>query len=363
VRRVVLLLCVLGCGHGEPFSSHETGVSGPFSGGTPIRLTYNIGYDIWPAWSADGTAIWYSAQDSLTPDKDHCIVRLPAAGGSYTENQCPPPYVNQLTEILQQPAVGDTMLAYARSELGTAPEHSQYRFSIWLASTTPHSASTRVMSFPYFGETGTQHDAPLDLQWLRPGVLLYLGAENGCCNKDTLRFGDQVVLLDLTGPSPVRSYVAGTIRASAVMAARDGLSIYYTFYGDSRVYQQVLASGQVTVLHDFGAGHIVRDPDVAGSRLAATIDGQPGFRDTPPFGPVQIDHGGHLVVVDLTSGNETVLPDDDRLYKRPRLSPAGDRLVAEGYPYQLNPVRDSLGVIVAYDTVVSKWDDLWLLEE
>ncbi|HXI21885.1 MAG TPA: hypothetical protein VNH46_12395, partial [Gemmatimonadales bacterium] len=110
-------------------------------------------------------------------------------------------------------------------------------------------------------------------------------------------------------------------------------------------------------------GHIVRDPDVAGGRMIAVLDGQPNLRFVPAFGTVQVDYGGHLVLVDLATGGETILPDNGMLYKRPRFSPAGDRIVVERYPHQISTFRDANGAIIGADTVTSKWDDLWLLEE
>ncbi|HXI20757.1 MAG TPA: hypothetical protein VNH46_06710 [Gemmatimonadales bacterium] len=361
----LFLALAVGCNHPAPFGSSATGVDGPFGGGAPpVRLTYNIGYDIWPSWSPDGSRIFYSAQDSMRPDKDHCVVAMPAAGGTRTPLQCPAPFQNDLTEIFQQPAFDGQRLAYAVSELGSAPEHAPFRFSMWLAPAAPNATARSILQFPYLAPSGSPHDAPMYLQWLRPGVLLYLGAENGCCNKDTLRFGENVVLFDVTAPKGTpRTYVPGTHRASAVAGSRDGTAIFYTFYGDSAVYRQDLASGQVDTAHNFGSGHIVRDPDVAGGRMIAVLDGQPNLRFVPPFDTVQVDYGGHLVLVDLASGAETILPDNGMLYKRPRFSPAGDRIVVEGYPYQVSSIRDANGAIIGADTVTSKWDDLWLLEE
>jgi len=364
MRHLAALALVLaaGCGHQDPFSYRQQPLPGPFGGGNPLRLTFNIGYDIWAAWSADGSEIWYSAQDSFAFEQDHCLVSLPAGGGSGVRRQCPSPS-NNLTELLQQPAPNGTEVAYAISELGAGREHAPFRFSIWLADERAGSIPRLVQPFPYYVPSGKSHDAPIYLQWLRPGVLLYLGAENGCCNKDTLRFGEQVVTLDLTGPAPVRTLVPNTTRASAVSAARDGLSIYYTFYGDSRVYQQVLATGQVSVLYDFGGGRIVRDPDVAGDRLVAIVDGIPNYRFVPAFGLVQVDYGGRLTIVDLAAANETLYPSLTHLFKRPRLSADGRRVVVEAYPMTITDILDGNGNVIARDTMVGKWDDLWLVEE
>ena len=355
-------LLILACGHSDPFSTQRPVENGPFSGTEPVRLTYNIGADEWPAWTADGTTIYFSTQDSfkmdpygLFPETDQCIARLPAGGGSRTDVACPfIPTSNDTTEILEQPAPLGPQLAYAVSNLGVK-EHSPYRLSLWMTTTTPFATPQQILQFPYVAPSGKPHDALLNLRWLRSGVLLYLGAENGCCNKDTLRFGEQVVLLDVTVSPPVKTFVPGTDRATSVNASPDGSTIYYTFPGDSMVYAQDLASGAVTVVHNFGAGHIVRDPSVNGTRLVAVLDGQPAYQDYPAFDFRQVDHGGLLVTVDLSTGAESWLPDHGLMYKRPQLSPDGSRFVAEGFPY--------VEVGVPPDTVISRWADLYLFSE
>lgn len=353
--RLVLPILLAACGHAEPFVTHPPVEGGPRDPAPPVRLTYNIGQDAWATWSADGATLYYSAQDTFTVDKDRCIVRLAGAGGTRTPLACPAdPGGNDTTEIFDQPAPRGGQLAYASSTLGV-DEHSPFRIALWLMRDTSFAPATRIFDFPYTAPSGRSHDAPLFLQWLRDGVLLYIGAENGCCRKDTMRFGEQAVLLDLSGPVPSRTFVPGTTRASAVQASADGTTIYYTIAGDSRVYRQVLATGLVDTLHDFGPGRVARDPQLRGSTLFAIVDGHDGFTDMPPFYAVQVDYGGKLVAVDLAIGTETRQGDSLHLYKRPRVSPDGTRLVVEAYPITVSPSGT--------DTAFSRWADLWLLEE
>lgn len=364
LRGTLGTLLLLACTHGEPFSDGSPqGGEGPASDVPPIRLTYNIGQDGWAAWSADGRALYYSAQDSFTVDKDRCVLRMPAGGGAGRPLACPAgPAGNGLTEIFDQPAPLGGQVAYSSSELGI-DEHAPYRHAIWIADDTAFAPARRVLGFPYTAPSGAPHDAPIYLQWLAPGTLLFIGAENGCCRKDTLRFGEQVALLDVTGATPVLSFVPHTTRASAVQASSDGTAIHYTIAGDSRVYRQVLATGTVDTLHDFGPGRVARDPQVSGPRLYAVVDGHDGFGDSPPFYAVQVDYGGRLVEVDLGTGQETDRSVPGFLYKRPRLSPDGRRLVVEAYPMTISTQSDTAGNVIAADTSVSRWADLWLTEE
>lgn len=352
----------VGCAHQEPLAHHEPRADTPFTASQPIRLTYNIATDASPAWSFDGRRLYYSAHDSARSDHDACIVTMPSTGGTRTAVQCPALGVNDTSELLERPAPGPDLLAWSRSELGVV-EHSSPRHSILAAVPVPDAPVRLLLRFPYATTAGHPHDMPLFLQWLRPGVLLYLGASFGTSFPDTVWLGDQVTLLNLTAPVPTLDFVAGTSGASAVSASPDGTSIYYTITGDTRVLRQDLSTGLETLVHDFGAAGIARDPSVVGQRLAAIVGGQPGLRDFPLQGLGQVDRGGHLVLVDLQNGAETVVPDGDRLYRRPALSPDGSRMVAEGFPYVVTPILDSSGAVVGADTVTSRRADLWLFEE
>jgi len=79
------------------------------------------------------------------------------------------------------------------------------------------------------------------------------------------------------------------------------------------------------------------------------------FAVDPALGPVQWDSGGVIHVVDLGSGDEVALDPGARLFRRPALSPAGDRLVAEGYSLIITPGTSGLA-----DTTVSRASDLFL---
>lgn len=51
-----------------------------------------------------------------------------------------------------------------------------------------------MLDFPYVAPSGHPHDLPRFMQWLKPGVLLYLGSEvGGCCRTDLLQFAGRQV--------------------------------------------------------------------------------------------------------------------------------------------------------------------------
>lgn len=359
---LVLAVGLAACTHGEPFASGTAqSPRGPFNNTRPLRLTYNLGLDGWPSWSPNGGQVYYSAQQAA-PDYDRCIVAVPAGGGGGADLRCPPRVPDGLTEEFNQPVSDGNRMVWLRAAVPTS-QLQQYRWSLWSAGLNPPTAPVKVLDFPYDAPSGHPHDLPRFMQWLKPGVLLYLGSEvGGCCRTDTLQFGEHVVLLDLSGPTPIRTFVPGTERASAVSGSEDGGTIYYTFYGDSLVYAQVLAGGSVSVLHNFGFGRVARDPTVSGNRLAAVLDGMPQVRDVVPFGLSQVDFGGDLFVVNLTTGEETRLVDLEHWYKHPRFAPGGGRLVAEGYPYEIFTVEVAPETFVI-DTTVTLINDVWVWEE
>jgi hypothetical protein len=358
---LIPLVLLLGCGHSEPFvADGPAKLNRPFRNTTPLQLTLNLGADATPSWTQDGSGIYWSAERPLPGDLDRCISLLPATGGTLTELQCPPNF-NDTTTRYETPAVNGTRLVWTRNQARSGP-FSFHQFSLWSATTTSRSTPQLLQTFPYNAPSGLSHDLPLFLQWLKPGLLLYLGAQSaGCCADDTLRFGEQVVLLDLNGPAPVRTFVPGTDRASAVAGSDDGNTIYYTFPGDSVVYRQLLASGDVSSLHNFGQGHVVRDPTVSGNLLVAIVDGRPRAQDLPPFGVVNVDFGGDLIAVDLTTGVETPLFDTSHWFRRPRFAPGGGRFVVEGFPYVITYIPIGGNQFIA-DTTVSLINDLWVWE-
>jgi hypothetical protein len=129
-----------------------------------------------------------------------------------------------------------------------------------------------------------------------------------------------------------------------VWPSADHAALLYTRAGDSRVFHQTLIGGTVTVVHDFGAGRVVRDAQVGSGRLWAVVDGAVG-------GPT--DRGGRLSVVDLTTGQETLYPDLSRYFRRPAVSGAGSRVAVQAY-----------GVTYpAPDTLIETVADLWLIDQ
>jgi hypothetical protein len=85
-------------------------------------------------------------------------------------------------------------------------------------------------------------------------------------------------------------------------------TVYFTRAGSSSVYRVALDSDSLMVAHVFTG--IPVDLDVIGSRLAAVVSSQ-------------------VVLVDLSTGGETVIGDSAAGWAHPALQPGGNHLVAD----------------------------------
>jgi hypothetical protein len=315
------------CSHSEPFSNPQ-GTETPFDPGPPARLTLNPAHDGNPAWLADGSGILYSSQQLNRADVDVCLAELPPTGGSQRRLVCDIPGEKTTTDAVQSPAAAlDGRVAAL-------------------------SAGTGSLLQDYAGY----------LRWLTPERLVYVGQQfrllracpDPACPLDTLIYGTEVTLLDLSGETATGTAVPETAQATGVAPIEDGAAILFTLPNDTRIYRRTLSSGDVTVFHDFGPAGVVRDVHASGNRVAAVVGGRVAFSVDPRVGPTQWDSGGVLHVLDLVGDDETVLDTPERLYRRPAVSPDGSRVVAEGFAVILPEPG------VNPDTTVSKSGDLYL---
>lgn len=363
-RRLLLALAIAfgGCSHEQPFETPDTGTDQPFLPGNPLRLTYNSGKDLRPAWSADGSSIYYAWQRLGGTDPDRCIGELPGTGGQSLRTICPVnPAAADSADLFDTPAPGPGgQLLYTRGASrpgAVAPDHN----GIFVGPDADPLSASQVRSLPFTipgvpRTVGTIGYA----RWVAPSRLLVLAQSvdypRACsnCPPDTLVTGLVVAELDAGTVPAVATPIALTTGATSLdlNAAQD--TIYYTLRDDSRVYRLARATGQSSVAHDFGALGIARDVAIRGGTLVAVVGGAVNAVDDPIFGPIQPDSGGPLISVDLATGTETALPATPMLYyRRPAFAAGsgGSRLIVEGYPISIDP----LGVVT-----VSAVSDLYL---
>jgi hypothetical protein len=361
--RLIPLLLLVACGHSEPFANPDTGTDQPFDPGPPARLTANPGGDLQPAWTADGSGLLYSISDPARQDRDVCLGVIPAGSDRQSEQWCDVPEGYRRSDAIYATGPGpDGRTAFLASATGLTnfnPEHTGIR----VAPGPDPNDGTEALHLPYHRGTGLVNWAGR-LHWVEGDRLAYLGqtfkvrqeCQFVCFPPETTVTSLGVELLDLA--SGVPAALPGTVRATGLATIVDGAVVLYTLAGDSRIYRRNLASGEVTVAHDFGAAGIARDLDAAGTRIAAVVGGVVSEDDDPDLGPVQFDLGGILHVVDLADHSDTPIPEAGRLYRRPAIAPTGDVLVAEGYQFQVQLLTDPGTGEQVTDTTITSSSDL-----
>jgi hypothetical protein len=360
--RLLPLLLSLGCGHSEPFTNPDTSTDQPFDPGPPIRLTANLGGDLQPAWTADGSGFLYSVSDPARQDRDVCLGLIPAGGSRQSELWCDVPAGPGASDaVLAAGPAPDGRLAFLASTSGLTnplPETVGLRIS----PTTDPTDGAEVLHFPYPRGAGLVNWAGR-VHWVQGDRLAYLGqtilvrehCENFVCAPPDTSFENVgVELLELG--SRTTTALSGTVHASGLATLADGAVVLYTLPGDSRVYRRNLASGAVTVAHDFGPAGPARDLDAAGTRIVAVVGGLIRQVDDPDLGTIEVDWGGILHVVDLEDRSDTPIPAVGRLYRHPALSPDGSTVVAEGYVLRVFTVIDPATGQEVADSAVSTSD-------
>ena len=337
---------LLGCNHSEPFGNRSFGSDQPFNPTAPVQLTLNRGPDRYPAWLPDGSGILYSSQPAGRRDRDICLAELPPGGGRQRALTCDLSATEpELTDALQAAApFSDGRLAFvaATSPVGADLPQQQH---LVIGSVSNPANRSELLAIPYTLPGRRMHGGISQLHWLSSDRLVYLGeavtATRACqgCPLDTLRSGVDAVWLSFQDGSAIPHVIPGSDNASGVSPGSSSDEVYYTLAGDSRVYRQLLSTGAISPVHDFGTAGIARDVHVVGTQLTAVVGGRVHFMDDPTRGPTQWDSGGVVHVVDLNDGSEMILdsPPQPSLFRRPRLSPSGGAIVVEAYPVFLTP--------------------------
>ena len=357
------LLCLVAlapaCSHSEPFAS-PPGSEEPFDPSPPVRLTLNPAHDRYASWLADGSGILYSSQQLERGDGDVCLAELPSTGGRQRRLVCDIPGDRKSTDAaLSSAPSADGRVALLSAGNGDIGGTSPVFLELALIPTLDGVDGQRVRALPFTPEGGSAQDYAGHLRWLTGEALVYLGqrfvAQRPCpesCPLDTLHVSTEITTL--TVASGAARALPGTELATGVTPFLEGTAILYTLPNDSRIYRRVLASGEVSVVHDFGPSGVARDVHAAGNRVTAIVGGRVAFSVDPRAGPVQWDSGGVVHLVELGETGSLALDTPGRLYRRPALSPDGARIVAEGYPLIIT------GPPEAPDTTVSKNSDLYL---
>jgi hypothetical protein len=325
------------CDHTAPPEPEPPPPAPPFSSLLPRRLTFNLADDRTPAWLPDGSGIVYSTERKDRIDQDRCLAVLPAEGGTIRASYCQlHPDHDDSTDLMESPAVSTGGRLFFHRVVSWVGQQKLGASVLMLGQWDNPVGAAILQPLPYTAPNGRIHSSIRSPQWIGPDTLVYLAEqlfyEGSTFYPDTFYTGLDVVLLDLSA-APRFEVVPGTDYASGVAVSSQGDAIYYTLGGDSRVFQRVLSTGAVGVVHDFGTGTIARDPAVLGNRLVAVVGGSVLYRFEDAHGFVQRDEGGNLAVVDLSTQVESRFAPDSVLFRHPVISPNGGRIVIETQPF------------------------------
>jgi hypothetical protein len=297
-----------------------------------------VGDDRTPSWLPDGSGIIYSSEREDRLDHDRCLTVLPPEGGTVRTRYCRVgPVHEDSTDVMEAPAVspdGRIFFHLAESRIGRQKLGTS---TLMLGFADNPLAAQPLTALPYSAPNGRFHSSIRIPQWIGNDSLVYLAEllfyEGSTFFPDTFYTGVDVVLLDLSAGTPVFNVVPGTDYASSVALGDEPGLVYYTLGGDSRVFRRTLSTGEVTVTHDFGAGNIVRDVQVRGTRLVGVVGRSVLYRFEDAHGFVQRDEGGDLAFIDLSTGATTTFSSDSVLFRHPMISPDGSRVVVEVQPF------------------------------
>jgi hypothetical protein len=329
-----VLLLASACAHEESFESNYTPLAGPLEPGPPVIIARSALEDQFASWLPDGSGILYSYIPDPDGPRDRCLGLLPPGGGQIYRSRC---YrldlANDSTDVLGESA------ARSAEEVAWVEQHNlagrlvpDYG-AITVGALSEAAQAQRLVTFPYVAASGSVHATATSLRWLSATQLAYIGndivvrALCKMCRPDTVIVAKEVMLLDRRGGPP--QVLAGSEQTTSIWPTADGTGLYYTLGGDTRVWRRAVAGGTPEMVHDFGPAGIVRDISVAGNRLSAIVGGNVSYGPEQNIPLRQIDSGGNLATVNLTTGEATVLQIEKVCFRRPALSPSGHAVVVE----------------------------------
>ena len=330
---VVLLLATMACGQVEPFTNPDFTAPGPFDPTPPVRLTYNPGLDLQPAFLPGGEIVFGFARPGEI-NGDQCLGVLPNQGGTTIAESCPRTLGSRdSTERYGEARATDdnTVALVVASRL----EGRRTDDNAWIGTAPWRSATefTPRLRFPFSPSSGTVLFTPTHLSVVSASSVAYLGVasspacpgfEYPCMDQVLLTYGRQAGMVDLATTDPPQ-VLSGTDYVTSIAPGRAPGSILFTRALEQIVYERD-ANGAETVLVEV-PGFAVRDPSLAGNRLVSVVNGAVGVYTLADSTLVQVSGGGTLVLTDLLTGTSTILAEG--AWERPSLSPDGRQVVAQ----------------------------------
>ena len=333
--RTAVLLVATACSHDLP---PESSVDRPDSlpdHSLPPRLTLNQLSDLTPAYSRDGSTLWYSWERNDQPDHDLCLGQLPVRGGARLQESCPVgagsigDSANWFTSPAPHPD-GRRIAWYQHASLFLGRGSSGEIVLGRVDATNDPSQVVKLQPFPIHTPSGRTLVLPEQLQWADDTTLVFIGVlfttNDTLVGQDSIYNGLEVNTVTLSGDSAILGSVAGTENASGVAVA-PGRLIYFTLNGDSTVYRAALDGDGYTEPYVTFPG-ITRDPVLIGDTIYAIVGGEVTWGVYPIVGYLQLDKGGGLWRG--YPGAAPQLIDSLLLYRHPAVSPDRRTIALEG---------------------------------
>ena len=316
------LLAALACDHTAPFAGGSGYGVGPFSPGSPVRLTFNSGVDRGPVWLPDGSGFLYTQEQMDRQDRDQCLAVMPQAGGTVTRTICATsdPLGDSLNALESPSVAADGRMAYVCSSMyAFAGRHTPDYAALVLATYQAPLNTTVLEPLSYFGPSAKAVDLVRDIVWTGPSSMIYVAeqvaygcANPGCTVFDTSAAGIEIQRLDYSTSPPTLSVVPNTSSATSLAAGKAD-TVYFTVAGSGQVHRRALSTGADTVVFDFGSPVTDLSASASGSRFAGVV-------------------GSAFRVVDLATAFDNTFMKADTNFHRPVLSPDGHRVVVELAP-------------------------------
>jgi WD40-like Beta Propeller Repeat len=333
IRLTLALGALAACEHTEPFRPEEDGGAGPLIPGPIAQITYSPGQDLTPAWLPDGSAFVYTAERHDRADHDRCLAFMPDTGGTISRYVCGTVAADDSINVFDEAAILGDSIAYVRASTerflpGLGPDRQE----LVVAPVSDPNAARVLQRIPFTTSWGATYDAISHVAWLGSGGggggrLAFIGERvtypRPCssCAADTVRVGVGIVIADIAAATPVYTRMPDGDSASSLAASVNGDTVYFTKNGDTRVFRRTLSAAQTDTLLDFVVG-VARDVTVSSGKLAAVVGGIAGSATSP-------DRGGAVFLV--AGGVHSQIGDTLSLYRRPALSPDGNRLVVSAW--------------------------------
>lgn len=333
---VLFLLACIACGQAEPFTDPDFTEPGPFDPTPPVRLTYNPGPDVQPAFLQGGEIVFGFSRPGEF-NEDQCLGALPNQGGTTLAESCPRTAGSRdSTERYGEarPLTADTVaLVYASRLVGRRVDDNA-----WIGTAPWRSATefTPRLRFPFLAPSGRLQFTPTHLSVTAPGLVAYLATESASAcpgfvfpcdfplEQVLITYGREVGQVELASTNAPQ-VLSGTDYVTSIAAGRSPGAILFTLPEDVRIYERD-ASGAVTTVATVPGFGAARDPTLAGSRLVSVVGGSLSYYALPDGTVVQVAGSGDLVLTDLLTGSSSVVATGG--WSRPSLSADARQLVA-----------------------------------